>query len=285
MTYSVLDLLIIICGVLIGYFYTPLQNKATTIPTKYKFATIYHEPCGGIGIGFFIVSLVISTAIFVFSTISGIISEYSEGYNFIGQIYEVWPKNNMDAYWKYIAAMLGCAISLTLDSIFMGLLLKLSLQYFGTQRIYLKFIYHIPSILWMRVGVEVLNGLCSVLLIGIAEDVFGGDAEWETPEISMIYFSTWIIYFLSLKSHYKQFPGIPESPQSADKSRLAELRAEIQKIPVQKVKQWYDEGKLTEEQYRIVAKKYNVIRKEMIEIQERLAREHNILPEGQSNGD
>lgn len=284
LTYSVLDLIIAICGVLFGYLYTPLQNKATVIPAKYKFATIYHEPCGGIGIGFFIVSLVISTAIFVFYTISGIISEYSEGYNFIGQIFEVWPKNNMEAYWKYIAAMLGCAISLALDSVFMGLLLKLSLQYFGTQRIYLKFIYHIPSILWIRVGIEVLNGLCSVLLIGIAEDVFGSDAEWETPEISMIYFSTWIIYFLSLKSHYKQFPGIPESQPTADETRLAELRTELQKIPVQKVKQWYAEGKLTEEQYRIVAKKYSAIRKEMAEIQERLDRMYNILPEGQNNG-
>ena len=78
--------------------------------------------------------------------------------------------------------------------------------------------------------------------------------------------------------------NMPKDPCAADESRLAELRAELQKIPVPKVKQWYAEGKLTEEQYRIVAKKYSAIRKEMTEIQERLDQTYNILSEDQNNG-
>lgn len=256
----------------------------TTIPPKYKFATIYHEPCGNIGTGIFIASMFIGLAISVFPIIASVISEYSEGYNFIGQFLEIWPENRMGDYCGYVAAIFGCVIFLALDSVSMGLLLRLSLQYFCTQRIYLKFIYYIPSILWVRVGSSVFSAFCSALSIGIVEDVFAVDTEWETPEISVIYFSTWIIYFLSLKSHYKQFPGVPESPQSSDEARLAELRAELRKIPVQKVKQWYAEGKLTDEQYRTVAKKYNTIRKEMTEIQKRLDPAHNILPESQNNG-
>ena len=56
----------------------------------------------------------------------------------------------------------------------------------------------------------------------------------------------------------------------ADEARIAEIRTELQKIPVQKVKQWYAEGRLTEEQYHAVAKKYNALRKEKKEIEERI---------------
>ncbi len=55
-----------------------------------------------------------------------------------------------------------------------------------------------------------------------------------------------------------------------DRARYLELKEELKKFPVQKIKQWYAEGKLTEEQYKASARKYNAIRKEMNEIKERV---------------
>ena len=57
----------------------------------------------------------------------------------------------------------------------------------------------------------------------------------------------------------------------SDENRLAELEAELKKIPVAKVKQWYADGKLTEEQYKSIAKKYNNLRREINDIKERTA--------------
>lgn len=56
---------------------------------------------------------------------------------------------------------------------------------------------------------------------------------------------------------------------NTDEARYLELYNELKKIPVAKVKQWHNEGKITDEQYKIVARKYNEIRKEMKEIKER----------------
>lgn len=63
---------------------------------------------------------------------------------------------------------------------------------------------------------------------------------------------------------------------SADKARLAELNEELKKIPVAKVKKWHEEGKLTDEQYKAIAKKYNSMLKESDEIQERMELLKNI---------
>lgn len=60
-----------------------------------------------------------------------------------------------------------------------------------------------------------------------------------------------------------------ENQSNTDEVRLAELSEELKKIPVAKVKQWHNEGKITDEQYKTVARKYNEIRKEMKEIKER----------------
>ena len=60
-----------------------------------------------------------------------------------------------------------------------------------------------------------------------------------------------------------------ENQSNTDEARLAELSEELKKIPVSKVKQWHNEGKITDEQYKTVARKYNEIRKEMKEIKER----------------
>lgn len=56
----------------------------------------------------------------------------------------------------------------------------------------------------------------------------------------------------------------------SDEARLAELTEEIKKIPVAKVKKWHEEGKLTDEQYKAIARKYNSMLKERDEIQERM---------------
>lgn len=58
---------------------------------------------------------------------------------------------------------------------------------------------------------------------------------------------------------------------NSDRSRLAELEEELQKIPVAKVKRWHAEGRITDEQFRTIAKRYNQLKKERNEIQERLS--------------
>ena len=63
---------------------------------------------------------------------------------------------------------------------------------------------------------------------------------------------------------------LPATQLSPDETRLAELEAELKKIPVAKVKQWYADGKLTEEQYKSIAKKYNNLRREINDIKERM---------------
>lgn len=63
---------------------------------------------------------------------------------------------------------------------------------------------------------------------------------------------------------------IPSETLSADEARLAELTEEIKKIPVAKVKKWHEEGKLTDEQYKAIARKYNSMLRERDEIQERM---------------
>ena len=57
---------------------------------------------------------------------------------------------------------------------------------------------------------------------------------------------------------------------SSDEARLSELNEELKKIPVAKVKKWHEEGKLTDEQYKSIARKYNTMLKERDEIQERM---------------
>ena len=63
---------------------------------------------------------------------------------------------------------------------------------------------------------------------------------------------------------------------SADEARLSELNEELKKIPVAKVKKWHEEGKLTDEQYKSIARKYNTMLKERDEIQERMELLKNI---------
>ncbi len=63
---------------------------------------------------------------------------------------------------------------------------------------------------------------------------------------------------------------------SADETRLAEIEAELKKIPVAKVKQWYADGKLSEEQYKSIARKYNTLKKERADILERMELLRNI---------
>ena len=55
-----------------------------------------------------------------------------------------------------------------------------------------------------------------------------------------------------------------------DRHRYVELAQELKNFPVPQIKQWYAEGKLTEEQYKTSARKYNAIRKEMDEIKARI---------------
>ncbi|MBR6779746.1 MAG: hypothetical protein IKM24_01845 [Clostridia bacterium] len=63
---------------------------------------------------------------------------------------------------------------------------------------------------------------------------------------------------------------------SADETRLAEIEAELKKIPVAKVKQWHADGKLSEEQYKSIAQKYNALKKERADILERMELLRNI---------
>lgn len=67
-------------------------------------------------------------------------------------------------------------------------------------------------------------------------------------------------------------PAATEVPTqlTPDETRLAEIEAELKKIPVAKVKQWYAHGKLTDEQYKAIALKYNTLKKERDDIKERL---------------
>jgi hypothetical protein len=57
---------------------------------------------------------------------------------------------------------------------------------------------------------------------------------------------------------------------AAEEARYRELEAEIRKIPAKKVKEWHAEGKLTDEQFLQIAKKYNKLRTEMRDIRERI---------------
>jgi hypothetical protein len=63
---------------------------------------------------------------------------------------------------------------------------------------------------------------------------------------------------------------------NSDETRLAEIEAELKKIPVAKVKQWYADGKLSEEQYKSIARKYNALKKERADILERMELLQNI---------
>ena len=67
-----------------------------------------------------------------------------------------------------------------------------------------------------------------------------------------------------------QIIEVKKDTLAIDKTRLTEIQTALQKIPASKVKQWYADGKITEEQYRSIARKYNSLRKEMKEIQERI---------------
>lgn len=70
--------------------------------------------------------------------------------------------------------------------------------------------------------------------------------------------------------HTKMMNVESNIPRSGDDIRLEELETELRKIPVRKVKQWHSDGKITDEQYKAVARKYNAIRKEIADIKERM---------------
>lgn len=68
---------------------------------------------------------------------------------------------------------------------------------------------------------------------------------------------------------------VPAKPTTADQiaveeARYRELQEKISRIPAKKVKELYAEGKLTDEQYLQIAKKYNKLRAEMRDIRERI---------------
>ena len=71
----------------------------------------------------------------------------------------------------------------------------------------------------------------------------------------------------------------PESPVEAkpgntyfeDSERLSIIENELKKFSVPKIKKWHAEGRITDEQFRTIAKRYNQLKKERNEIQERLA--------------
>lgn len=69
-----------------------------------------------------------------------------------------------------------------------------------------------------------------------------------------------------------------ETDRDAISSQLQEeqhkylaLKEKIDKIPVERVKQWYNDGTITEEQYRTIVRKYNSIVREMKDIKDRLS--------------
>lgn len=55
-----------------------------------------------------------------------------------------------------------------------------------------------------------------------------------------------------------------------DQNRYIYLKEELEKIPVDKVKKWRNEGSLTEEQYKVIVRKYNAIYREMKDTKERI---------------
>lgn len=68
----------------------------------------------------------------------------------------------------------------------------------------------------------------------------------------------------------------PPPSTNSDEMRLAKIEAELKKISVTKVKQWYADGKLSEEQYKSIARKYNALKKERADILERMELLRNI---------
>jgi len=58
---------------------------------------------------------------------------------------------------------------------------------------------------------------------------------------------------------------------SEEQQRYLSLKEELAKIPVERVKQWYHNGTLTETQFRTIVRKYNTIVREMKDIKDRLA--------------
>lgn len=77
-----------------------------------------------------------------------------------------------------------------------------------------------------------------------------------------------------IKTTAQPLEALPQ--MTSDEARLAELEAELKKIPVAKVKKWYADGKLTDEQYKAIALKYNTLKKERDDIKERLELLKNI---------
>lgn len=181
------------------------------------------------------------------------------------------------------------------DCLLQVLAFRLACKVLSNGHVTVNLIYYIPQILLFRFGLQLLYPFIFTLTsTGIT---------FALDELNTVYFCVWFWYFASLRLKFRyespneataepnalppaeatphsanEVPNISQQAEkeenesrNADKKRLEELRTELKKIPVSKVKQWHSEGKLTDEQYRTVAKKYNSMKKEFFEIQARLA--------------
>ena len=144
-----------------------------------------------------------------------------------------------------------------------------------------KYTKHLPTILVITLISNIALILAQAIEVDIIKNLCKIDVEATDTSFSFIgYYVFWIILFVHLNSKHKYYKKLTFSKNKtyieqksfdAEQEQLRMLKYELSKIPVAKVKQWYADGKLTDEQYKITVKKYNSLCAKIKEIETKLS--------------